>query len=479
MYKMKPDSSKGYLRACQIFYAKEMFDAAAKILNIGMKRVSPSDPNHKRLAALKGELENHKKPKTEKAVDAKPAQQPTTQKGNDPLLLPLRERCKCLRLSKTFRHFASCDSLLWTAVDAGEDGFRLNDKALVGLLGRGGRAMQELNILRGSKLTRTILRPLVAAKCRLRSVALTENNKINPVDLVNALVACGGSSLETLNLSSSNVVDAAAKIIVGKFNALKHLVLSRCSLLTDDCFNGVTVVSALESLDISFTSIGNKGMASLVPTFANSLRSLDVSGCASISDQSVALWRKLELLEVLRFSRTNSASNRLAFENSLLHPRRRVLPCFSASCLQALSGLCRNLEEISLSNCAGVSDDAVALLAKRCKNLKRVRLGGCPGVSDTGFGALIASAAELSLLDASNNSRITDGLLFVIAAEGGSLEELYLSNTPNITGQGLVAMAELKDCKVLNVDFCTGMRNEQAKRLKELLPKTMVHTRLS
>jgi hypothetical protein len=99
----------------------------------------------------------------------------------------------------------------------------------------------------------------------------------------------------------------------------------------------------------------------------------------------------------------------------------------------------------------------------------------------------------LEVLDVSENRRVTDKALLAAAKYGGSLREVVMAGCVNLTGAGVLSFAKSKseatilaskDARVVpltlfNLNYCENLRNDAVCKLKALLPKTILHTRLT
>ncbi|XP_077218584.1 uncharacterized protein LOC143852846 isoform X1 [Tasmannia lanceolata] len=189
----------------------------------------------------------------------------------------------------------------------------------------------------------------------------------------------------------------------------------------------------------------------------------------------------------------------------------------STSALQIIGLKCKNLVEIGLSRCTGVTDEGVSVLvssnlmtldltccnmltdnailaiANSCKKLVCLRLESCSLITEEGFdrlGSCCPSLQELDLTDCNVNDAglkclsrcselldlklglcadITHKGLFHIGSNCKKLQQLDLYHCSGISDEGLAALARgCRKLKKLNLCYCIQISDQGLKHLSSL-----------
>lgn len=176
--------------------------------------------------------------------------------------------------------------------------------------------------------------------------------------------------------------------------------------------------------------------------------------------------------------------------------------------IKVLSQACPKLESINLKNCINITDQAIVSLGYNCNNLQRLRLNGCEkltdeclvtianynlklrwldvglcsGIGDEGVSAIVGSCQHLQWLDLSRPSpkSSTNARLESIVDLG------YTSQ--NITDETIIKIAEnCRELELVDLSYCTAITDDgllalanNAKLLRSLSLKGMPYiTRIS
>lgn len=183
------------------------------------------------------------------------------------------------------------------------------------------------------------------------------------------------NSLETLNVSSSNISSASLNALLKKSPSLKSLDLNCCKNIQDD-LNAALNLSALETLNLSWSKINNASLNAIISN-ASALKSLYLVGCRNINNELISLLN-LKTLETLDLS--CSSINNVSL-NTLLA---------KASALKSLNlSYCKNitnelndpmntnaLETIKV-NSSSINNDSLTALLMNAHALKVLDLSYC------------------------------------------------------------------------------------------------------
>jgi hypothetical protein len=184
----------------------------------------------------------------------------------------------------------------------------------------------------------------------------------------------------------------------------------------------LTLIDLLERCEVA----EDQGEEPLAPT----IRGLDLSGCANLTDVLVADvvcarfggLRKLFLPQCIRLG-----------DDAFL----------------AVSASLPHLQEIDLSSCR-LTDDALRSLSSGCTRLTTVTLRGCRRITDAGFTAL-ASQGQLTSLDVSSCRELTDAGLGAVASGCPHLSVLSVALCPNLGREGCASWTHLCELTSLNL----------------------------
>jgi len=245
----------------------------------------------------------------------------------------------------------------------------------------------------------------------LRFVVLSYNSSLTDEGMKHLAAI---PKLEALDLSGRRLgnVTAAGLQQLSLATGLRTLDLSDCPLDLDAGLDGFEKLLALESLDLSDTSVSSEGLRHLV--LCDRLAALDLSRCAKLDGTALALLATLRGL-------THLEASRLPLRDAeLTHLGRMKL-------LRAL-----DIDQTPIT-------EAVAIAIARCRDLEQLSLSFC-NVTDECL-AHLATLPNLAELDLAGNDDITDdGLARLGAAQ--SLRRIDLNVCDGITKAGVSALRE-------------------------------------
>ncbi|KAJ1555678.1 hypothetical protein HK405_014705 [Cladochytrium tenue] len=456
MYRRKPESALGYLRATQIFLTKGMTEAASKILAIAFKKVDTNDPKYARLVDLRLSLstEAPKGPSASKRAPEKTSAAseqldvPTAESPASPpnsavfgafqlpaelvlailRRLPFVDRCRCLGVSRALRALVASDRGLWTELDFGAArSARVTDRAVAAVLGRAGASVRAVRLGGCVRLTRAALRPLSSPRRPLlRELVLAGASKIGGEDLADMLVgALGGGgggggggagrcALEVLDLSGTNITTAGLVRVLGVTGRLRRLVVARCGRLTAEVFTGATLPAELEAVDVSETAAGDAALAALARACGGSLRSVEAVRCRALGARGLAALRRC--------------------------PRLCVLRCSWAGGVTADAAGRRELEAALLAVAAGASAGDSGS-GGGGGGLEVFAAAGLPGLTDAAVAGVAGLSAGLRELDLSSCAHVGDAAVMAVSRRCGSLRRAVLARCPRVSEAGLAALA--------------------------------------
>ncbi|CAL4990355.1 unnamed protein product [Urochloa decumbens] len=371
----------------------------------------------------------------------------------------------------------------------------------------------------------------VAAAAGLRELVMDKCLGVTDVGL--AKVAVGCPRLEKLSVKwCREISDIGIELLAKKCPELRSVDISYLKV-SNESLRSLSTLEKLEDITmVCCLFIDNDGLQFL--SAGKSLQSIDVSRCPHVTSRGLA-----SLIDGQRFIRKINAAHSLhEIETCFLSKLSTIGPTLTvlrldgieifASNLQAIGDNCKNLVEIGLSKCNGVTDDgitslvvncshlrtidvtcchlltndALAAIAENCRMVECIRLESCPFITEKGLeqiGTLcshlkeidltdcriddealqhLASCSELQILKLGLCSSISDKGLVYIGSNCRKLVELDLYRCSAITDEGLAALAHgCKKIRMLNLRYCTQITDAGLKHLSALEELTHLEMR--
>lgn len=185
------------------------------------------------------------------------------------------------------------------------------------------------------------------------------------------------------------------------------------------------------------------------------LRSLNISGSSSLTENLYTIPKNLETLNVSQCSWLNNQSLK---KIASICPSLKKMILTSNTQLNFVAwgelSRFRCLESLDLSRCHQISDDDFSVILRACRSLKELILDECKKISDKGYFELSKALSRLANLNLSRCS-ITDLALIEIAIRCHRLTVLNLMRCENITEKGILGLAKHANMlKELNLIRC-------------------------
>eukprot|EP00899_Mesostigma_viride_P023324 jgi/Mesvir1/4176/Mv17197-RA.1 len=213
------------------------------------------------------------------------------------------------------------------------------------------------------------------------------------------------------------------------------------------------------------------------------LRILRVSGCDRVTDGSVAeLVRNCPALRTLKLSASHAGHCTvlaagthcpelhhldIADLKEGAHVRDDALNCVLRNCLK--------LETLTLENCQGLSDAAIAMVGSGCKHLRELYVVASGGFTPQGLAALAPNLGALEVLHVWDCDALSDDTVAALANHCPRLR-VVIMNASAVGDRGIVPLAT--QCPLLEkvwVDGCSGVTDasmialgDHCRRLDEL-----------
>ena len=347
--------------------------------------------------------------------------------------------------------------------------------ATVGCVAQQCLLLESLNLNSCSNITDVSLRMLRIRRNTLRSLNLRRCRRITDAGVA-AL-----RNLETLNLSGCHISGAALVSLARNCPALRALNVSYNSQIRSvDALAGLENLRELNVEECRITSVAllrhlRKLNVSENYEFTDlrvspELQYLDVSGCFRLQ-QDLKPLKNLPLRTlILRGCRLFWTGTLLATLGTLTELRRLDLfDCGSSSPMYGITddSLARlgtsTLTDLDLGRC-GVSDAGV--MALNCPGLQRLGLETSPDVTNNGIAAVAEKFSDLQELNVAFCENINDGALMALK----NLTRLDMAGC-NITDRGVIAVARnCPDLEVLNLWDCTNITDAGVRALSRGCP---------
>jgi EIN3-binding F-box protein len=212
------------------------------------------------------------------------------------------------------------------------------------------------------------------------------------------------------------LTDAGLAEIAAGCPLLERLDISHCSLITDKGLDAIAHgCPNLVSLTIEACSgVGNEGLRAIGRCCVK-LQVVNIKNCVQVGDQGISslVCSASASLAKIRLQGLNITDSSLAVigyygkaVTDLTLSRLTTVRERGFWVMANAAGL-RNLECMSVTSCSGVTDLALASIAKFCPNLKQLYLRRCGHVSDAGLKAFTESAKLFEKLQLEECNRVT------------------------------------------------------------------------
>jgi F-box/leucine-rich repeat protein 2/20 len=290
----------------------------------------------------------------------------------------------------------------------------------------------------------------------------------------------GCRQLETLSLPAFKGPGSALRMIGSCCTLLKRLRLRSCSSLNDDVMTHIaTNCRYIEELDVSFTEITDAALAA-VGGHLSALRQLDVKHCKSITGSGIAaLAAGCRLLQSLHLGLVDCGDEGIIalgtyscdLEELYLDYGWDKWGRLSCRLLGSVARGCRKLRLLSLRGSKQVNDEVLQGLLYGCPSLKLLDLHACENVGDIGLQAVTRGCKQLEDLVLSgtrvgavsstpfqgrldnlqslrlSGDNVTDAVLKSISANCKRLSQLHLANCSHVSDASVEEL--LKGCSEL------------------------------
>lgn len=240
----------------------------------------------------------------------------------------------------------------------------------------------------------------------------------------------------------------------------QNINISRCGLVSDDVMEGI-IAPSLKSLDLtSNASITDKSIILLAEVSKENLTSLHIGGCVQLTEKSMASLAKHcpNLQELFLWS--TASLEALSYLGKLKKLKSLSLAGCSivaSKTLKNISHYCSKIESLDLSDCEITDSDCKKL--ESLSYLERINLSDCKKITDKGISCLehCTSLKDISV----NHVHVSENsLLGLILQQKSKLTSISLVGCASITNVLVTTIAHhCPNLKKLDVSFISNIND--------------------
>lgn len=234
----------------------------------------------------------------------------------------------------------------------------------------------------------------------------------------------GCLSLEVLSLQGCPQVTGSVVVSVRKqCTKLRYLNLAQCKQIVAPEIMHVFECVQLKSLNLAYVEAVSDQSFELLPAVQwiqdagiqvnLGLQELNLGRC-SITDETlfrVAVLRNLEQLRLQWCSGITDIGIRTVVEHCTLLKILDLKNCqITDDSLQSVATRCRNLQRLNISWCTSISDQGVVRIAEMCRVLEEFNMVWCSNITDASVQAL-ANAPALKVCELAGCNNVTENAI--------------------------------------------------------------------
>ncbi|TKV94372.2 hypothetical protein SEVIR_9G289800v4 [Setaria viridis] len=220
----------------------------------------------------------------------------------------------------------------------------------------------------------------LAAAAGLRELVMDKCLGVTDVGLAKVAVGCPG--LEKLSVKwCREISDIGIELLAKKCPELRSVDISYLKVSNESLRSLSTLEKLVDITMVCCLLVDDHGL--LMLSAGNSLKSIDVSRCPHVTSEGLA-----SLIVSQRFIQKINAGHSLhEIETCFLSKLSTICETLTvlrldgleifASNLQSIGDSCKNLVEIGLSKCNGITDDGIASLVVNCGYLRTIDITCC------------------------------------------------------------------------------------------------------
>lgn len=300
------------------------------------------------------------------------------------------------------------------------------------------------------------------------SVSLDQVHQYFDNEVLEAIILLSGPLITSLSLQDCwPLSDACLASVMRGCPLLRSFSISNCWSLTEKGFTEALRIAPKNLTDLMIKSCPGLTDSCLEPLSKLRIRSLDLSYCKNLGDNSwthlVKLNESLETLSLRRLSKVSSESIISALQDGCVFEKMKQLDLsdcslLSDSAIYRILQACRNLVEINLSFCQDLDTSFFTLLAEsNPKNsIREITLENCQAiVTDETCALILKKMPGITLFNARGCSQLTTASLGYLA-KLPQLKHVDLSSCPLIDVNSLTKTALVRSWNLAHPPILFG-----------------------
>ena len=270
-----------------------------------------------------------------------------------------------------------------------------------------------------------------------------------------------------ISVNHNRVDEEVVEMLTGYLKSnIEVLILKNCWKLTNKSLNAIaTHCSSLIAIDLcGCWDINDDGLIALSLGCRN-IKSIDLSNCRKLTDRGVAsLMTNCNNLSDIYLSYCK------ALTDQIFVFMREYCPNIRRINIQRCIGITDNglanfaqskhlkLQELILSDCSFLSDNAMKSIAESCPNLVILNISFCCTLTEGGILHLIDGCRKLTTFDVSFcGNAISDDILTEMAKKWLDLKRLSIRGCIRVTDKGVQELfANCAELRKVNLSNCKG-----------------------
>uniref|UniRef100_A0A8C8U162 F-box and leucine-rich repeat protein 13 n=1 Tax=Peromyscus maniculatus bairdii TaxID=230844 RepID=A0A8C8U162_PERMB len=292
---------------------------------------------------------------------------------------------------------------------------------------------------------------------------------------------CAFKALSSCNLKkirfegNKRITDACFKYIDKNYPGINHIYMVDCKALTDSSLKSMSVLKQLTVLNLTnCVRISDIGLRQFLDGPASvRIRELNLTNCSLLGDASIVrLSERCPNLHYLSLRNCEHLTD-LAIEciSGMLSLVSVDLSgtLISNESLNILSRH-RKLRELSLSECANITDIGIRAYCKTSLFLEHLDISYCRQLSDDIIKTVAIFCTHITSLNIAGCPKITDGGLETLSAKCHYLHILDISGCILLTDQILQDLQMgCKQLRILKMRFCRSISVAAAHRMSSVV----------
>lgn len=282
----------------------------------------------------------------------------------------------------------------------------------------------------------------------------------------------GNKNLKKIKIEGNHRISDVSLRVIGMHCAnLEHIYIADCQRLTDLSLKSLSTCRFLAVANFAdCVRISDKGVRQLVDgPCGPKLRELNLTNCIRVGDMAMVNIHKrchnLTYLSVCFCEHISEAGIELLGQTHSL----TSLDISGCNCGDGgLSSLGNNsrLRDVTLSECANITDLGLQKFAQQCKNIERLDLSHCMQITDGAIKNLAFCCRMLNVLNLAGCKLVTDLSIQYLSGVCHYLFQLDVSGCLLITDKALKYLRKgCKKLKMLTLLYCKGVSKNSAQKM--------------